>query len=130
MSANARLQSVDLLRGLAMALTAAGGRVLSIENIHEAFSERSKTLVTSDFVDALLGKDKGAREEIELLIRLAENVTGGANKRQAALPGLRLNAAQVSEDSNSRSSSRHRWDWRDRRADSNDRLLCILLRKG
>ncbi len=75
---------IDLLRGLAMALTAAGGRVLSIENIHEAFSERSKTLVTSDFVDALLGKDKGAREEIELLIRLAENVTGGANKRQAA----------------------------------------------
>lgn len=75
---------IDLLRGLAMALTAAGGRVLSIEAIHEAFTERSKTLVTSDFVDSLLGKDKGAREEVELLVRLAENVTGGANKRQAA----------------------------------------------
>ncbi len=77
-------EEIDLLRGLAMALTAAGGRVLSIESIHEAFSERSKTMVTSDFVDALLGKDKGAREEIELLVRLVENVTGAANKRQAA----------------------------------------------
>ena len=78
------VEEIDLLRGLAMALTAAGGRVLSIEDIHNAFAARSKSMVTSDFVDALLGKDKGAREEIELLIRLAENVTGGANKRQAA----------------------------------------------
>lgn len=75
---------IDLLRGLAMALTAAGGRILSIEDIHAAFTARSASMVTADFVDALLAKDKGAREEVELLIRLAENVTGGANKRQAA----------------------------------------------
>ncbi len=75
---------IELLRGLAMALTAAGGRVLSMEDIHHAFTERSKALVTGDFVDALLGMNRSSREEIEILIKLAENVTGGANKRQAA----------------------------------------------
>lgn len=75
---------IALLRGLAMALTAAGDRVLSLDDIHEAFSARSKMLVTSDFVEALLGGEMSAREEVEALIRLAENVTGAANKRQAA----------------------------------------------
>lgn len=75
---------IELLRGLAMALTAAGGRVLSMEDIHHAFAERSKSLVTGDFVDALLGMNRSSREEIEMLIKLAENVTGGSNKRQAA----------------------------------------------
>jgi hypothetical protein len=77
-------EEIGLLRGLAMALTAAGGRILSIEDIHNAFTARSKSLVTGDFVDALLGKDNAAKDEVELLIKLAENVTGGANKRQAA----------------------------------------------
>jgi len=78
------MAEIELLRGLAMALTAAGGRVLSMEDIHNAFTARSKSLVTGDFVDALLGLDTPAREEVEMLIKLAENVTGGANKRQAA----------------------------------------------
>ena len=75
---------IDLLRGLAMALTAAGDRVLSLDDIHEAFSARSKMLVNSDFVEALLGSSMTAQEEVEALIRLTENVTGAANKRQAA----------------------------------------------
>ncbi|MES2033817.1 MAG: hypothetical protein V4466_06555 [Pseudomonadota bacterium] len=83
------MAEIELLRGLAMALTAAGGRVLSMEDIHNAFTARSKSLVTGDFVDALLGTDTGSRDEIEMLIKLAENVTGGANKRQA---GRWLNA--------------------------------------
>jgi hypothetical protein len=49
-------------------------------------------LVTSDFVEALLGDGMTSREEVEALIRLAENVTGAANKRQAA----RYLAANVS----------------------------------
>jgi len=77
-------REIELLRGLAMALTAAGGRVLSIEDIHNAFTARSKSLVTGDFVDALLGADMSSREEVEMLIKLSENVTGAANKRQAA----------------------------------------------
>ncbi|MFZ5670234.1 MAG: hypothetical protein ACOY4K_12125 [Pseudomonadota bacterium] len=75
---------IDLLRGLAMALTAAGGRILSLDDIHGAFSARSKMLVASDFVEALLREEMTAVEEIEALLRLAENVTGSANKRQAA----------------------------------------------
>ena len=67
-----------------MALTAAGDRVLGLDDIHEAFSARSRMLVTSDFVEALLGDQMTAREEVETLIHLAENVTGAANKRQAA----------------------------------------------
>lgn len=83
---------IELLRGLAMALTASGDRVLSLDDIHEAFSARSRMLVTSDFVEALLGDHMTAREEVESLIYLAENVTGAANKRQAA----RYLAANVS----------------------------------
>lgn len=75
---------IAVLRGLAMALTAADGRILALDDIHAAFSARSGLLVASDFVEALLGEHRGAREEVELLVRLAENVTGGANKRQAA----------------------------------------------
>lgn len=75
---------IDLLRGLAMALTAAGDRILTLDDIHGAFSARSKMLVTSDFVEALLGHGMTVDGEVEALIRLAENVTGGANKRQAA----------------------------------------------
>jgi hypothetical protein len=72
------------LRGLAMALTAADGRILQIDDVHAAFSTRSQMLVASGFVEALLGQDRGAREEVETLVHLAENVTGAANKRQAA----------------------------------------------
>lgn len=75
---------IACLRALAMALTAADGRILQLEDVHTAFSTRSATLVASDFVEALLGKDRSAREEVEALAHLAENVTGAANKRQAA----------------------------------------------
>ena len=75
---------IRTLRGLALALTAANGQVLSLDDIHGAFAIRSGLLVASDFVEALLGHDRTAREEVELLIHLAENVTGGANKRQAS----------------------------------------------
>ncbi len=74
---------IATLRALAMALTAAAGRVLSIDEVHEAFTIRSKMLVAGTFVESLLGTDLGPREEVEALLRLAENVTGGANKRQA-----------------------------------------------
>ena len=75
---------IDLLRGLAMALTAAASQLLPSDNVEEAFIARSRMLVTSEFVVALLGHDSSARREAEQLIWLAENVIGGANKRQAA----------------------------------------------
>lgn len=75
---------IELLRALAMSLTAAAGRVLSAEEVQEAFIARSQMLVRSDFVESYL-KDvkRTALSEVQALMWLAENVTGSANKRQA-----------------------------------------------
>ena len=75
---------IEYLRALAMSLTAAAGRILPPEDIQAAFTIRSKTLLNGDFIEALLGRDRSAREEIVVLIRLAENVMGAVNKRHAA----------------------------------------------
>jgi len=75
---------IEYLRALAMSLTAAAGRILPPEDIQAAFTVRSKTLLSGEFIEALLGRDRSAREEITILIRLAENVMGAVNKRQAA----------------------------------------------
>jgi hypothetical protein len=75
---------IDILRSLAMSLTAAAGRLLPLDDVQSAFSARSKMLVTGDFVDAYLGRGKTAYEEAQALIWLAENVIGAANKRHAS----------------------------------------------
>jgi hypothetical protein len=75
---------IEYLRALAMSLTAAAGRILPAEDITSAFTVRSKTLLNGEFIEALLGRDRSAREEVQTLIRLAENVMGAVNKRQAA----------------------------------------------
>lgn len=75
---------IEYLRALAMSLTAAAGRILQAEDIQAAFTTRSKTLLNGDFIDALLGRDRSSYEEIKILIRLAENVMGAVNKRNAA----------------------------------------------
>lgn len=75
---------IDILRALAVALTATAGRLLTLEEVQTAFSERSKSLVTADFVAAYVRGCPTALKEAERLARLCENVTGGANKRAAA----------------------------------------------
>ena len=75
---------IHVLRALAMSLTAASGKLLPLEDVQAAFTSRSKTLVTGDFVEAYLGQNKTARQEVEALIWLTENVIGAANKRQAS----------------------------------------------
>ena len=75
---------IEFLRSLAMGLTAAAGRILQGEDIQVAFTTRSKTLLNGDFIEALLGRDRSAHEEIKMLIRLAENVMGAVNKRNAS----------------------------------------------
>ena len=74
---------IDILRALAMALTAASGRLLPLEEVRDAFIERSKMLVASDFVHAYLLNEPTAVQEALDMVWLLENVTGGANKRQA-----------------------------------------------
>ena len=75
---------IDMLRALAMALTAASGRVMSLEEVQAVFIQRSGMLVRSDFVEAYLSKDRTPLEEVQALLWLAENVTGHANKRHAS----------------------------------------------
>lgn len=75
---------IATLRGLAMALTASAGKLLSLDDVQSAFSTRSRALVASDFVETLVGQGRSAKEEAEALLRLTENVVGGAAKRQAA----------------------------------------------
>jgi hypothetical protein len=75
---------IDILRTLAMSLTATAGRLLTMEEVQNAFIERSKSLVTADFVGAYVGLCETVLCEAETLTRLCENVTGGANKRSAS----------------------------------------------
>ncbi len=74
---------IATLRALALCLTV-GGEDAQREDVHEAFTERSRMLVSADFVEALARKALDSCDEIEKLIWLGENVVGGANKRQAA----------------------------------------------
>jgi hypothetical protein len=75
---------IDILRTLAMSLTATAGRLLTLEEVQNAFTERSKSLVTADFVQAYVDPCETVLCEAEQLTRLCENVTGMANKRSAA----------------------------------------------
>ena len=75
---------IDILRTLAMSLTATAGRLLTLEEVQNAFIERSKSLVTADFVQAYAVSCETVLCEAEQLTRLCENVTGSANKRSAA----------------------------------------------
>jgi hypothetical protein len=72
-----------VLRGLAMALTAAAGKLLPIDDVQAAFSARSRMLVTRHFVEVYLGKDRAAYDEAHALVWLTENIIGGGNKREA-----------------------------------------------
>jgi len=76
-------REIDVLRALAMSLTAAAGKLLPLEEVQSAFIARSKMLVTGDFVEAYLGSGMSSFEEVEALVWLTENVIGAANKRQA-----------------------------------------------
>jgi hypothetical protein len=74
---------ITILRALAMALTAASGKLLPPEEVQAAFIERSKMLVAGDFVEAFLAGRDSPLAEAEALVRLADNVAGSVNKRTA-----------------------------------------------
>ncbi|NBB52599.1 hypothetical protein GVN24_30415 [Rhizobium sp. CRIBSB] len=74
---------IDILRILATTLTATGGRLLTLEEIQAGFTERSKNIVTADFVTAYVAECETVMGEAERLTRLCVNVTGPGNKRSA-----------------------------------------------
>jgi hypothetical protein len=75
---------IDILRTLAMVLTVTAGRLLTLDEVQTAFNERSKAIVTADFVATYVKPCATVLCEAETLTRLCENVTGTANKRSAA----------------------------------------------
>lgn len=75
---------IDILRTLAMSLTITAGRLLTLDEVQTAFNERSKAIVTADFVAAYVKSCTTVLCEAEALTRLCENVTGTGNKRSAA----------------------------------------------
>ena len=75
---------IETLRALALCMTAAGKDDTRREDIKDAFTERSKMLISADFVDSLTRLAANPLEEVEKLVGLCENVAGIANKRQAA----------------------------------------------
>lgn len=75
---------IDVLRAMAMILTAAAGKFLTLEEAQLAFAERSKALVAADFVEAYVGAAPNPLAEAELLVRLCENVTGPGARRSAS----------------------------------------------
>ena len=75
---------IDVLRTLATVLTVTAGRLLTLDEVQTAFNERSKAIVTADFVAAYVKSCTTVLCEAEALTRLCENVTGTGNKRSAA----------------------------------------------
>ncbi len=75
---------IALLRALAGVLGAAAGPRLPLDDVRAAFVERSRRLVAADFVEALIADRAGPLAEARALFKLAENVTGAANRRAAA----------------------------------------------
>lgn len=78
------MAEIETLRALALCMSAAGRDEGQREDIKQAFIERSKKLVTSDFVTALMSDIEDPAEEVERLIWLCENMVGVSNKREAA----------------------------------------------
>lgn len=78
------MSEIELLRAMAVVLTMAGGDDAQREDLTNAFVERSRMLVSSTFIEALLQGADDAAEELERLVWLCENVAGVANKREAA----------------------------------------------
>ena len=74
---------IHTLRALARLLILSP-RIASPEDVQAAFVDRSRRLVTADFVQAYVDQcGGGALGEAQALVRLAENVVGLANRRAA-----------------------------------------------
>ncbi|HPA38293.1 MAG TPA: hypothetical protein PLV04_06090 [Phenylobacterium sp.] len=80
---NDPVAEIEVMRALAMALTAAADSLVPLDDVQAAFVTRSRSLLTADFVEGYLSRDRSARDEVQSLVWLVENVIGAANKRQA-----------------------------------------------
>lgn len=89
-------QEIMVLRALAHALQATPSSLIPEEDVGAALSTRSRSMLSTDFLEAYLGEGRSARNEAEALLWLAANVVGAANKRrvgrlvQASVSSLRF----------------------------------------
>lgn len=75
---------IAVLRALVLTLTAAAGSLLPEEDVAAALAARSRTLLSTDFLETYLGDGRPAREEAQRLVWLAQSIVGAANKRRVA----------------------------------------------
>ena len=90
LAASRRLRPADpagevaLARALGAALGAVDPQVLPAEDARAALVERSRLLVSQDFIDALLRVERPVLREVADLVQLMDGLAGGANRTQAA----------------------------------------------
>lgn len=77
-------EEVKFFHAICMVLNAYGADENEQNTLKDALNERSKMLVSAEFIEALIAQAKNASEEVDLLLMLTENVTGSTNQRQAA----------------------------------------------
>ena len=75
---------ITLNRSIADRLIKSVGRLLSQEELVEAFVYRSGRLLDTDAIEALIASARGPSEEVFSLIELEDNIVGAANKAKLA----------------------------------------------
>ena len=65
-------------------LSALSGDLIDIADLEKAVTERSRNLVTGNFVTGYIAGSQSAVVDAQALIKLADNITGAANKCEAA----------------------------------------------
>lgn len=74
---------MELLRLLAVVLTAGAGALAPADDVREAVVNRSKILLGPSFLEALLAPAGDPFAETSTLLQVLENVAGDANRRRA-----------------------------------------------
>ncbi|MEM1103824.1 MAG: hypothetical protein AAGH48_06920, partial [Pseudomonadota bacterium] len=75
---------VRLVRKLASRIVEAQGQYLSIDEITDAFSHRSRRLLSPESIDELLADVPDPVAQLEKLLMLEENIVGAENRRRLA----------------------------------------------
>lgn len=75
---------IKLVKTLATKMVMGQGKLLTIEEITDAFTQRSKRLVANDVIDDYLAGVSQIDDKMEKLIQFEENIVGAENKRKLA----------------------------------------------
>ena len=76
-------QEIEVLRLLALMLAGVTENAAEQEEMLQAFCARSRTLLSSTFIEAFLAGRHDGVDQVKALLRLAENITGEENRIDA-----------------------------------------------